>query len=156
MSRSQHVQAKSNDGEVTISTQTTDAPLLPVAHLEKLHQFRPDLVDFVVEQTGIEAAYRRKGTLQLNIFIFIERMAGVIAALVIGVAGICAGSYVGLNGQPALGGSIAALSLGTLAIAFLRRKAPEEGNDEESGQDKKPSKRNAPSAKSGTKAIKDT
>ncbi|WP_311335945.1 hypothetical protein [Cardiobacterium hominis] len=34
--------------------------MLDVNALERLHQFRPDIVDFVIEQTRAEAENRRK------------------------------------------------------------------------------------------------
>ena len=51
---SKHVkeQAKDNNrNEIAIASVNSDSPLLPVEQLEKLHQFRPDLVDFVIEET---------------------------------------------------------------------------------------------------------
>jgi hypothetical protein len=133
MSRSQHVQARNQKGdEVSVRTLTTDSPLLPVAQLEWMQQFRPDLVDFVVTQTALEADHRRKTTKQVNLFIFIERIVGTLAALFIGVFGTVAGAYVGLSGQPALGGSIVAFALGTLAVAFLRKK-DNKGDDDQNG-----------------------
>lgn len=52
--------SKSSAGnEVTLHQQETDAPILPIAQLERLHSFRPDLVDFVVDETRNEAQHRR-------------------------------------------------------------------------------------------------
>lgn len=152
MASSQHVQAKTDNGdELNISTHTTDAPLLPVAHLEKLHHFRPDLVDFVVEQTRIEAEYRRKSAIQINTFIFIERMAGTIAALIIAIIGIIAGGYVGLSGQPTLGGSMVAVVVGTLAVAFLGKKQQKEAQEEEApSSSKKQSAKRLPQKKTSS------
>jgi len=54
--RSLSAQAKNSRGdELTLHAQDTDAPILPVASLEHLHEFRPDLVDFVITQTATEA-----------------------------------------------------------------------------------------------------
>lgn len=48
MGRTQQVQAKNGKGEeLAISTHDTDSPILPVAQIEKLNAFRPDLVDFI-------------------------------------------------------------------------------------------------------------
>lgn len=122
MSRSHQVQAKNNKGdELAITTHDTDSPLLPVAQLEKLHQFRPDLVDFVVEQTKAEAEFRRRTSDRINAYIFLERFFGTFCALAVGICGIVGGGYVGLHGEPVLGGTIASVALGTLAVAFISK-----------------------------------
>jgi hypothetical protein len=135
MARQQQVQARNGKGEeVAISTHDTDAPILPVVQLEKLNQFRPDLVDFVVEQTKIEADFRRKTSVRINYFILIERLVGMLCALAIGAFGIIGGGYVGLHGQPLLGGTMATAALGTLAVAFIRRNqaATQNGTEKKS------------------------
>jgi hypothetical protein len=104
-----------------VHSQETDAPILPVAQLQHLHEFRPDLVDFVIEQTREEARHRRVQDTRVNWFIFVERVFGQLAAIVVAVLGIGGGIYAGLNGQPWLGGTIASVTIGTLAVAFLRR-----------------------------------
>jgi hypothetical protein len=115
-------QATSKNGDqVTVHSQETDAPILPVAQLQHLHEFRPDLVDFVIEQTREEARHRRVQDTRVNWFIFVERVFGQLAAIVVAVLGIGGGIYAGLNGQPWLGGTIASVTIGTLAVAFLRR-----------------------------------
>ncbi|HUN01136.1 MAG TPA: hypothetical protein PLI96_11735 [Halothiobacillus sp.] len=57
----------------------------------------------------------------MNTFIFIERIAGMLSALIIGMLGIAGGIYVGLHGHDWLGGVIATTTIATLAVAFLRR-----------------------------------
>lgn len=44
---------------LALSHVNTDAPLLPVAELAALHNFRPDLVDKVIELTEVEGKHRR-------------------------------------------------------------------------------------------------
>lgn len=53
-------QIKKRGVDLTFQHNETDSPILPVAHLERLQQFRPDAVDLVLEQTRIEADHRRK------------------------------------------------------------------------------------------------
>ncbi len=120
--KSTHVRAGSTNAEMMVSHQSSDSPLLPVIDLEKLHQFRPDLVDFVVQQTTLETESRRSRVKQSNIFIFIERICGLLFALIIGLAGIFGGIYAGLNGLSWLGGVIATATVGTLAVAFIYGK----------------------------------
>lgn len=69
MAKQHQVRAKSANGsELAVSSHDSDSPILPVAQLEKLHSFRPDLVDFVVEQTKIEAEDRRARTKRVDTF----------------------------------------------------------------------------------------
>ena len=99
----------------------SDAPLLPIAGIERLHTIRPDKVDWIFEQTQIEAENRRSEQSRVNIFIFIERIGGMLAALIIGVFGIGGGVYAALQGHDWLGGIVATTTIGTLAVAFLKR-----------------------------------
>ena len=55
------VEARNPQGnELRVSHTEMDSPVLDVNALERLHQFRPDIVDFVIEQTRAEAENRRK------------------------------------------------------------------------------------------------
>ncbi len=102
----------------------SDAPLLPISGIERLHQIRPDRVDWVFEQTELESGSRRSEQKRVNTLIFIERILGVAAALGMGLAGISGAVYLGLNGHDWLGGIIGVATIGTLAVAFLRRGDP--------------------------------
>lgn len=46
--------------EMIVQNQEIDTPVLPVEHMERLHQFRPDIVDWILKQTENEAADRDK------------------------------------------------------------------------------------------------
>lgn len=125
MGRTLKAQAKSKNGdELTVHSQDSDALILPVAQLQALHQFRPDLVDMVVSETKLEASHRRQQESKINLFIFIERLVGQVAALLLAGAGIAGGVYAGLHGQPWLGGAIVTATIGTLAVAFISRNTP--------------------------------
>jgi hypothetical protein len=129
MGRQQQVRARNGRGdEVAIQTHDTDAPMLPVNSLRELHEFRPDLVDFVVTQTEKEADFRRSSVKRINVFVLIERLFGMFCAVFIGVFGIIGGGYVGLHGQPILGGTIATAALGTLAVAFIKKNQTQNSN----------------------------
>lgn len=111
--------AKVNRHELTLQQHETDSPIIPVPHLERLHAFKPEAVDWVITQTQIEAEHRRREHKRVNTFLFIERTIGQIFALLIGIAGIGGGSYVALHGEPGAGGTIAGLAITGLAAVFL-------------------------------------
>lgn len=119
MGRSTTAKVSQRNGDLTLQQHDSDSPILPVAQLEQLSIFKPDAVDWVIQQTQIEAEYRRKETLRLNSFVLIERIIGQVCALIIGITGIISGSYVALNGQPGAGGTIATVALTGLAVVFL-------------------------------------
>ena len=122
---SKHVkaQAKDNNGnEIAIASVNSDSPLLPVEQLEKLHQFRPDLVDFVIRETEVESQKRRIETTRINTFTFIERITGLVFSLIMGLVGICGSIYLGLQGHDWLAGTLGTVTIGTLAVAYLQRK----------------------------------
>jgi phosphoribosylformimino-5-aminoimidazole carboxamide ribonucleotide (ProFAR) isomerase len=56
--------------------------------------------------------------------VFIERMAGMFCAAVVGVVGVGGGIYAALQGHDWLGGIVASVTIGTLAVSFLHRKRP--------------------------------
>ncbi|MBI4680407.1 MAG: hypothetical protein HY753_04155 [Nitrospirae bacterium] len=114
---------KNRDGELTLQQHETDSPILPVAQLEQLHKFKPDAVDWLIQQTQMEAEHRRGEGKRVNTFIFIERIIGQIFALLIGAGGISAGAYVAIQGQPWAGGTIASIAITGLAVVFLTRKS---------------------------------
>ena len=110
---------KNGDSDLDLSEHETDSPVLPVVQLERLHVFKPDAVDWVIDQTQLEAEHRRKKSSRINGFIFIEHLIGQFFSLIIGVSGIAAGSWVAANGQPVAGGIIATAAISGLAVVFL-------------------------------------
>jgi len=92
------VKAKNSVGnEISLSHSQTDSPILDVNSLERLNAFRPDLVDFIIKETGEEAA------------------AGIATG------GIFGSIYAAANGYEKLSWIIASTCIGSLAIAFLKR-----------------------------------
>ncbi len=120
MAKGSKTQIKGRGGEITHQQQETDSPIIPVQHLERLHQFKPDAVDWILQQTEREADHRRAEERRVNTFVFTEGIFGQICALLIGVAGIAGGSFVALNGQPWAGGFIASLAITGLAAVFIQ------------------------------------
>jgi uncharacterized membrane protein len=123
MSGSRQTQVLAKGDEVLAQQHESDTPFLPVHQLEQLHGFRPDLVDWVIRETEREADYRRRETHCVNHYIFAERMLGMGFAFLLGMAGILGGGYLALNGQPKAGIAIATVTIGALAVAFLRGKS---------------------------------
>ena len=70
-----HAKIKDGSGELLVQDTQSDAPILPMAGIERLHNIRPDRVDWVFEQTQIEAETRRVEQHRVNTFIFFERIA---------------------------------------------------------------------------------
>jgi hypothetical protein len=122
MSRQTTAHVKGSGGsEMVVQDNHSDAPLLPIAGIERLHAIRPDRVDWIFEQTQIEAETRRNEQTRINTFIFVERIIGMLAALLLGVCGVGGGIYAALQGHDVLGGVVATTTIGTLAVAFLKR-----------------------------------
>lgn len=78
MGRSTTAQLRDRDRHVTVSEHQTDAPLLPMAQIEKLNEIAPERVQWVFEETTKEGNFRRTETTRLNTLVFIERMAGIV------------------------------------------------------------------------------
>lgn len=115
------VRAKHQDRELSVSHTQTDSPLLDVYSLERLHQIKPELVDFVIEQTKIEAESRRKADNKIINFTFIERIGALLLGALVGSGSIGGAIYAAILGFETLAGIIASVGLGSLAVAFLRR-----------------------------------
>ena len=116
------VKAKNSVGnEFSLSHSQTDSPIIDVNGLERLNSFRPDLVDFVIKETGEEAKNRRKREVKIDWFTFIERMGALLLAAGMAVGGIFGSIYAAMNGYEKLSWIIASTCIGSLAIAFLKR-----------------------------------
>jgi hypothetical protein len=123
--RSVKAQAKSGSGdELVVHAHDTDALILPVAQLEALHRFRPDLIDVVIDETRAEAQHRLAQEARINQFVFIERMLGQASAIVLAVVGVGGAVYAGLNGATAVGIAIVTTTIGTLAVTMVVRRHP--------------------------------
>ena len=120
--RQTQVKARSVTGEeVHLLEQRTDSPLVDTQALEKLNNIRPDLVDWVIEQTTKEAEYRRTEVHRINSFEFFERIGGLILSVVICISGII-GSIVAFSyGSERLGIVLAIATIATLAAGYLKR-----------------------------------
>jgi hypothetical protein len=126
--RRTELQAKSRDGDqLQLTSQDTDSPVLPVAQLKALSEFRPDLVDWVVSRTEVEATARHARTRRVDTFIFVERIGGLFGGVLIAALGIGVAGYLALNGaEPAAmvigGGTL--VSIVTVIIRGKRNASP--------------------------------
>lgn len=120
--RNTRIRAKSEKGNVLHLSQTqTDSPFLDVASLERLHTFRPDLVDFIIKQTEAEAEHRRAVETKLAKYTFVERLLGAVVAILLCVLGISGAVIAAKLGSEKLAIAIVAGCIGTLAVAYIRR-----------------------------------
>lgn len=121
-SKSTTAKVERKSGDLTLHHQEVDSPILPIAHIERLQEFRPDIVDFIVEETGKEAKNRRDELTKHNSRVFIERISAMLVA-----GGLCAGALYGSFLLAMAGHDGAAIALGTTAAigiagAFLANR----------------------------------
>ena len=105
-----------------IHNQEIDTPILPIDHIEKLYKIRPDIIDWLLKETEIEAKHRRQRNNSLDCKVFIERILGQTFGFLIGILGIAAGAIVAIKGFSKAGCVIASIAIGTLAVNFLKRE----------------------------------
>ncbi|MDZ4100302.1 MAG: hypothetical protein U1E12_01345 [Hydrogenophaga sp.] len=128
MGRSTTAQLRDRDRHVTVSEHQTDAPLLPMAQIEKLNEIAPERVQWVFEETTKEGNFRRTETTRLNTLVFIERMAGIVSGLVIGSTALYTSYNLAMAGHDVVAGIIGGTTVVGLVSAFVigvrRRTAP--------------------------------
>ncbi|MBE6401478.1 MAG: hypothetical protein E7037_05560 [Verrucomicrobia bacterium] len=108
-----------NELAASIRRRVSDAPMLPADEMQKFAEFLPEANRIILEQTVKEAEFRRVETAKENSRIAQERKLGQIFGFLIGIAGVIGGSCVAISGSAGAGGTIASVSIGTLAVAFL-------------------------------------
>lgn len=123
MSNHTTAKVKNKDNELTVSQSTTDAPILPIAQIDRLHAILPERVNWVFDETQKEADYRRTETTRLNTLTFVERIVGQIFGLIIGVSGLAAAVYAATHGAQTAGGIIGGTTVVALVGAFVYGKS---------------------------------
>lgn len=116
---SKHTQLRAKSGEVAVSSTTTDSPLLPIDQIERLQEILPDKVDWIFEQTTIESEVRRREMSRINTMVFIERIAGLLFALLIAVLGLGLATYLAMHGHEVPASIIGGSTLVGLVTAFV-------------------------------------
>lgn len=114
--------AKGNGKEVTVSSTTTDSPILPIEQIERLQQISPDRVEWVFDQTTIESNYRRSESKRVNTLIFTEKIVGLIFALVVALAGLGAAVYCAILGREVVASVLGGATLVGMVTAFIAGK----------------------------------
>lgn len=117
-----HTHLRANRTEVAVSHTTTDSPLLPIDQIERLREIAPDRVNWVFEQTQIESETRRSENQRINTMIFVERIAGLVFALIIALVGLGAATYLAMNGHEVTASVIGGTTLVGLVTAFVAGK----------------------------------
>lgn len=117
------IQAVNPDGQ-TLHVQHTssDSPILPVASLAQLKEIDPELVNFVVEETAKEASHRRQQNSRINTFIFVEKLSGVVAGLILALAVFFLGGYLIMNGHDTAGTTLCTVNLVAIVALFVNRQ----------------------------------
>jgi hypothetical protein len=103
------------DGGLTVHSTTTDAPILPIEQVERLHSLLPDKVDWV----ALEAQARRSETRRINTMVFVEGLAGQIFAFLSIVISMGAAVYCAMLGQSIVASVIGGATVVGLAAAFI-------------------------------------
>lgn len=127
MAKTTTAQISDKERQMTVSAHESDAPLLPIAHIEKLHQIAPDKVAWVFDETSKEGDFRRSETRRINTLVFVERMAGILSGLTIGGGALYAAVHLALAGHDTVAGVIGGTTVVALVSAFVigaKRRPP--------------------------------
>lgn len=119
--KSTAVELQDNSGnQVRAVSHESDYPLPPVAELEKLHQFRPDLVDKVFEMTKEEAKYRRERMLQIDRYLFCQNLVSNIGAVLVALLAFSGAIYLGSQGYEKTAIGLVCSTLGVVVYAIKK------------------------------------
>ncbi len=87
--------------------------------MERLHQFAPEKINWIFEQTEIEAEERRRIKREVNAFVAQGERRGMWLALVVTIAGIAGACFCAYFGREIAASVIGGLSLALVASAFI-------------------------------------
>jgi hypothetical protein len=122
-------QVKERDRSLTLSHQESDAPLLPMAQIERLKEILPKKVDWVFDQAAGEGRFRRSETKRVNTLVGIERIGSMFSGLIIGCFALTLSAYLAMHGHDWVAGVIGGTTVLGLVSAFVigQRRSPPEG-----------------------------
>lgn len=119
-SRQTHASARTPKGaEVALSETTTDSPLLPIEQLARLKEVAPDKVQWMFDKTDEEITFRHRETRRINTMTFVDRIAGLVFALLVAIAGIGGAIYLALQDKVVVASVIGGATLVALVTAFI-------------------------------------
>jgi type IV secretory pathway TrbD component len=97
-----------------------------MAQIERLREILPEKVDWVFEQAKAEGDFRRSETRRVNLFKFIDRMAGIASGFLIGIIGLGVSAYLAMHGHDWVAGVIGGSTVLGLVSVFVigQVKAP--------------------------------
>lgn len=117
------LRATNNEGHtVDVHHTSTDSPILPAANLEQLHRLDPSLVQFVVQQTQLEAEHRRAMQKKTNFYVFTERISGVVAGALVAIFGLGMGALAIIKGHDWAGATICGVTLVAIVSVLVTKK----------------------------------
>lgn len=119
-----HVAVKAKDSvgnEVQAVSQENDFPLPPVQELEKLHKFRPDLVDRVLELTAEEAKKRRERMLVIDKYVHRQNMVSSIGSIGVALIAFAGSIYLAINNHDWAAVGIVGSTLGVVVYAISQQ-----------------------------------
>lgn len=123
MANHTQLRAVNKEGDaVDVQHTSTDSPILPAANLEQLSRINPNLVQFVVEQTKLEAEHRRTTQTKTNSYIFIERISGVVAGALVAIFGLGVGALAIIKGHDWAGATLCGVTLVTIVTVLVTKK----------------------------------
>jgi hypothetical protein len=133
MGRHTTAQVKSKDTSLTLSHHETDAPLLPMAQIERLAELLPEKVDWVFEQAAAEGEFRRSETKRVNTLVAVERLGSMLSGLIIGCVALAVSAYLAMNGHDTVAGIIGGTTVVGLVSAFVigQRKGAVQQNQQQ-------------------------
>jgi hypothetical protein len=98
--------------------------------MRELQNIDPNLVPFIVEQTRLEAEFRRSENRRTNTFIFFERISGVAAGVAVSLVGLSLGYSLIMNGHDWGGVGICGTSLATIVYVLVTKRKPDTTNED--------------------------
>ncbi|GMV28284.1 MAG: hypothetical protein AMXMBFR59_04090 [Rhodanobacteraceae bacterium] len=122
MGKQTNVNLKHQNSELTVSQTSTDAPILPIAQIERLKEIAPDRVDWLFDETSKEGNFRRGENRRINTLVYLERTLGQLFGFLIGMGGLAAATYMAVNGAETAACVVGGTTVVGLVSAFLFRK----------------------------------
>lgn len=138
------LQAGNKDGEhLSVQHTQTDSPILPAANLRELQSIDPNLVPFIIEQTALEANFRRSESKRVNTLVFIERISGVVFGALIAIVVFTFGFVLISRGHDWAGVAICGGALASILGIFVTKKVIDKPDDDSKSapRQSKPKKR---------------